>query len=106
VYVPGDEGLRRIARQKWLALFSQGIEAWAEFRRTCQPATVRAGPTAVVNRVPRRLQYSTTEYAVNATSLADAVARQGTDNLLTRVWWDTPADNTKRTYEGFCGERV
>jgi SusD/RagB-like outer membrane lipoprotein len=97
--------LKRIAVQKWLALYSQGIQAWAEFRRTCQPSILKAGPEAVVAYVPRRLQYSTTEHAVNSVSVDAAVERQGADNFLSRVWWDTPADASKATYDGTCGQR-
>jgi hypothetical protein len=87
-YKGGTEGLKQIAVQKWIALFTNGGQAWAEWRRTCQPATIAPGPAAVVNFVPRRFHYSTTEISVNASNLQAAVARQGPDNFGTRVWWD------------------
>ncbi|MBV9878996.1 MAG: SusD/RagB family nutrient-binding outer membrane lipoprotein [Gemmatirosa sp.] len=89
VYKGGAEGLRQIALQKWLALFGEGSEAWAEYRRTGVPALVK-GPaaSASVAGVPRRLPYSTQEQSINAASRAAAVARQGTDDYNTRVWWD------------------
>lgn len=88
-YQDGTAGLEQIATQKWVALFGDGIQAWTEWRRTCQPANIRPGPDATLNEVPRRLQYATTESAVNEASLAAAVARQGPDQLTTRIWWDT-----------------
>lgn len=88
-YKGGVEGLKQIAVQKWIALFTDGGNAWAEWRRTCQPTTLVAGPAAVVNFIPRRLKYSTTETTANADNLAAAVARQGPDNFATRVYWDT-----------------
>ncbi len=88
VYKGGAAGLRQIARQKWIALFMDGEQAWSEWRRTCQPSTVRPGPNTIVPYVPRRFFYSNTEASVNAENLNAAIDRQGPDNFLTRVWWD------------------
>lgn len=88
-YTPGVAGLVQIARQKWIALYTDGVEAWAEWRRTCVPATVVPGPDAVINTVPRRYQYSTREYAVNSANLDAAVARQGADDFTSRMYWDS-----------------
>jgi hypothetical protein len=82
------ERLKRIAIQKWLALYYDSIQAWTEFRRTCQPAILHPGPTAVSAQIPRRLQYSTTDKAVNSANYAAAVARQGADVFLTHFYWD------------------
>jgi hypothetical protein len=98
------ERLKRIAIQKWLALYIDSIQAWTEFRRTCQPAILKPGPTAVVGEIPRRLQYSTTDKAVNATNYATAVARQGADNFLTHIYWDKNQTQAP-TYEVGCGVR-
>jgi hypothetical protein len=105
VYVPGTEGLRRIALQKWIALYSDGVEAWAEWRRTCVPATVIPGPDAVINTVPRRYQYAIRELSVNKANVDAAIARQGDDEFTTRMYWDSnPA--AAPTYPGAsCGVR-
>ncbi|MCX5755180.1 MAG: SusD/RagB family nutrient-binding outer membrane lipoprotein [Gemmatimonadetes bacterium] len=89
-YVAGAEGLKRIGLQKWISLFTQGTEAWSEWRRTGNPATIKMGPSAYpdVLQVPRRLLYPSNEQSVNATSLAEAIARQGPDLTSTRVWWN------------------
>lgn len=105
VYVPGTEGLRRIALQKWIALYSDGVEAWAEWRRTCVPATVVPGPDAVINTVPRRYQYSIREQSVNSANMDAAVARQGADEFTTRMYWDSNP-TAAPTYPGpSCGVR-
>jgi hypothetical protein len=96
-YQGGNDGLKQIATQKWVALFTDGAQAWAEWRRTCQPATVKAGPEAMVKYVPRRLQYSTTELSANRANVQAAIARQGADNFATRVYWDTKP-TASRTY--------
>lgn len=89
-YVPGATGLKQIGLQKWIALFTQGTEAWSEWRRTGNPASIKMGPSAYsdVLQVPRRLPYASNEQSVNAVSLAAAIARQGADNYATRMWWD------------------
>lgn len=88
-YKGGVEGLKQIAQQKYVALFTDGGTAWAEWRRTCQPTTLAAGPAAIVSYIPRRFYYSTTETSANSDNLAAAIARQGPDNFGTRVYWDT-----------------
>lgn len=88
-YQGGAAGLTQIATQKWLALYSDGTNAWAEWRRTCVPSTVKAGPAAIINYVPRRFEYSTTELSTNAANVNAAIARQGPDNFGSRMYWDT-----------------
>lgn len=88
-YKGGTEGLKQIATQKWIALFTDGGQAWAEWRRTCQPNTLAAGPAAIVNYIPRRFYYSTTEISANSDNVTAAIARQGADNFGTRVYFDT-----------------
>jgi Starch-binding associating with outer membrane len=104
-YQGGVEGLRQIAQQKWIALYSEGIQAWSEWRRTCTPSTVRPGPQATQNEVPRRLQYSTLEKAVNAANVQEAIGRQGPDLFSTRIWWDRNP-TAAPTYQAGCGERA
>jgi hypothetical protein len=103
-YQPGTEGLRRIAAQKWIALYSDGIQAYSEWRRTCVPSTVRPGPTATQNTVPRRLQYGPLEKTVNAANVEAAVAAQGPDAFTTRIWWDRNP-TAAPTHVAGCGER-
>ncbi len=103
VYQGGVAGQTQIARERWVALYTDGGTSWFEWRRTCVPATVVAGVDATLTSVPRRLEYATLENTVNADAVAVAVANQGADNLLTRVWWDkSPA--AAPTYPGAsCG---
>ena len=88
-YQGGTAGLKQIAQQKWTALFTDGGQAWFEWRRTCQPSTIAAGPAAVLSYVPRRLFYPTAEHSVNAENVNAAIDLQGDDNMATKVWWDT-----------------
>ena len=89
-YAGGAAGLVQIALQKWIALYGQGSEAWAEWRRTGVPTLV-GGPAAITpgRAVARRLTYPGTEQSFNASNLDAAVAAlDGGDDLLSRVWWD------------------
>ncbi|HYC49644.1 MAG TPA: SusD/RagB family nutrient-binding outer membrane lipoprotein [Gemmatimonadaceae bacterium] len=108
-YAGGTAGLIQIATQKWIALFTDPIQAWAEVRRTCQPAIVEPGPEARFEVLPRRLQYSTTEAAVNADERREAVVRQwgtaGGDVMTNRIYWDTDTFTAANpTYVAGCSD--
>jgi hypothetical protein len=88
-YKGGTPGLKQIATQRWVALYTDGTQAWSEWRRTCQPTTPVAGPEAMIDVIPRRLQYSTTETSANKENVNAALANMGgKDDFLTRMWWD------------------
>ncbi len=95
VYQAGVAGQTQIAIQKWIALYGDGAQAWASFRRTCQPSTIKPGPAAVVNYVPRRFPYPVSEVSVNGASVTAAATRLGgtkTDNLGGMMYWDVPTN--------------
>ena len=105
-YTPGTPGLVLIDQQEWIALFTDGGTTWSLWRRTCVPNTVKPGPNAITSIIPRRFEYSPTEYQVNQSQLSAAVARQGPDLLTTPMWWDTKWNTaTVPTYTANCGSR-
>jgi hypothetical protein len=92
-----------VMTQKYIALFLQGYEAWAEIRRSNYPTTlVRPGEIAFVssggnevifeplvgNDIPSRITYPEIEQTLNPRSYQDAVSRIGSDALSTKLWWD------------------
>lgn len=81
----GTDNLEKIATQKWLSLFLVGNEAWYDFRRTGLPALV-PGPNAALNELPVRVFYPGSEQTLNASNLEAAIARQGVDDLTTKMW--------------------
>jgi hypothetical protein len=85
-------GLASIARQKWIALFMNGPEAYAEVRRLNAPGLNPASGSVIGPRIPVRIFYPTNEESYNTANLAAAVARTGgqgiPEGLLTPVWWD------------------
>lgn len=103
-YKGGTAGLAQIAQQKWIALFTDGGQAWNEWRRTCQPMSVQPGPAATQTAVPRRFQYSITETSVNLTNVNAAIAVQGADVFTTRMYWDKQPTAAPTYFTG-CGIR-
>lgn len=86
-YSGGASGLDQIALQKWLALFGNGPEAYAEWRRTGVPA-LTVGPDADNDgRIPVRLFYPGLEESLNRAAVEAAKARQGGATLNSPVWW-------------------
>jgi hypothetical protein len=86
-YVPAT-GLQQIYTQKWIAMFDQGIQAAFEWRRTNVPVLTPAVAGMNGGKIPVRAYYPSDEAGRNPTNLSAAVARQGADDMNTRVWWD------------------
>ena len=80
-----------IMTEKWKALFSQGIEAWTEYRRTGYPLLPEADNRAIFEnngQVPTRLCYPELEYSLNAANVDAAIGLNGgPDDKLTPLWW-------------------
>lgn len=79
---------KSIGNQKWIALFGQGLEAFAEWRRLDYPQLKPAVAGALNGKLPARFIYPGTEQSLNGTSYKAAVAHQGTDVLTTKLWFD------------------
>jgi len=80
--------LKQIYTEKWLAMFGQGLQAKFDWNRTNTPALVPAIGGQNFGKIPVRAYYPSDESGRNPTNLAAAIARQGTDDLNTKVWWD------------------
>ena len=81
--------IQKIYLQKWISLFKQSEEAWAEARRTDVPlmTNIAKDYSANHNRPPFRLAYADEEKTLNInfpTSVVEKDIFWGT-----RVWWDT-----------------
>lgn len=100
-----EQMLEKIITQKWLALFPEGQEAWAEYRRTGYPKqfpvvqNLSEGSFNGTNGGPitgdvRRIPYPVAEYQSNKAAVTAAVAALGgKDDGNTRLWWDTGKPN-------------
>jgi hypothetical protein len=90
VYSPTN-ALSQIGYQRWVHLYMNGYEAWAEWRRTGFPVLTPA-PNNGGTAIPRRQAYPVKEQNINGTNYKAAIAQQaqlgGADDLKGRVWWD------------------
>lgn len=80
----------KIGKQKWVALFPYGYEAWGEWRRLAYPElTPHAFALNQSGEIPVRQTYPTSEAQINTEAYEDAVAKQGPDTPDNYLWWDT-----------------
>lgn len=83
--------LNQIYLQKWIALFKDGNEAWAETRRTDVPLMPAASgsPFPGHNRPPFRYPYPTNEATLNGKNNASFLANVKDAFWGQQMWWDT-----------------
>ena len=82
-----DDKLAKIALQKWIALYFNGLEAWFDWRRTNMPAIIPGPANLNDNKVPLRYIYPLSAQSLNGSNRSAAVSRQGgTDDLNTKMW--------------------
>jgi hypothetical protein len=92
--------LERIITQKWIAMFPDGQEGWADYRRTGYPRLFpvvnnTSGGTISTATQIRRLAFPQSEYTSNGAAVQNAVSSllNGPDNGGTRLWWDVNKGN-------------
>jgi hypothetical protein len=83
----------QILTQKWLALFPEGHEAWAEFRRTGYPKLYPLihsdNPDLPVGSSIRRIPFLNYEKDRNGAAVEAAKdLLGGPDNAAKHLWWD------------------
>ncbi|MFD1604513.1 SusD/RagB family nutrient-binding outer membrane lipoprotein [Flavobacterium artemisiae] len=85
----------QIAVQKYLAIFPESWEAWADLRRSdakvIYPVLNTDNTDAGVGKsLMKRIIYVTNEYSSNKEAVDDGIAKLGgADSGGTRLWWDT-----------------
>jgi hypothetical protein len=82
--------MEQIYTQFWVGVFPNSQEVFASYRRTGYPALVPNNyvGNATGGKIFRRMLYPTTEQNLNTANYNAAIARQGPDDFLTRIWWD------------------
>jgi len=89
-----EEQLEQIGTQKWIALFPEPHEAWAEMRRSGYPKMyplINSDNADVPrDKMIRRLLFLTEEYAENPVAVENAIPMLGAggDKESTPLWWD------------------
>ena len=85
----GDSDLEQIIEQKWIALFTTGWEAYAEYRRTGFPDELQVNAGHILDHVPGRIPYPDVEQSLNAENWQAALQAQGIDGTYTgKTWWE------------------
>jgi len=77
-----------IGDQKWIALYGQGLEAFAEWRRLDYPQLAPAVAGTLSGKMPVRFIYPGSEQSLNGANYQKGVADQGPDLLTTKLWFD------------------
>ena len=88
-----ERQLEQIITQKWLAIYPDGWEAYAEYRRTgypkLYPIIESLSSRVAENEVMRRMTFVSSEYDDNSAATQAAVGLLGgPDENDTRLWWD------------------
>ena len=89
-----EEQLEQIITQKWIALWPDSEEAYAERRRTGYPSLFNRlnsiNPNIAVDEIPRRMTYPATEIDNNSVENQAAISNLlgGPDLGTTKLWWD------------------
>lgn len=85
-----DKKMERIHQQKYFALFLVDLQQWFEYRRTGHPILPKGEGLKNNGEMPARMQYPVYVQSSNPTSYREAVARQGADEINTKMWWQKP----------------
>lgn len=82
--------LQVIREEKWVSLYGQAFDAWAEWRRTGVPDLLPATDYLNDGEIPRRYMYPSTEASLNGTNYTAGVASlsPASDENTAKVWWD------------------
>jgi hypothetical protein len=90
-----DTQYEQIITQKYLGIFPDGVEAWAEFRRTGLPAYLKPVADPYPGSVNpgefiKKIRYVDNEYYYNEANVSNPALNGGKgDGVNVRVWWDT-----------------
>lgn len=88
-----ETNLEQIITQKWIALYPEGLEAYAEYRRTKYPKLYPIIESRNSN-IPEdgqvsRLTFVSSEYSQNPDGVQTGIEKlDGPDENHTKLWWD------------------
>lgn len=89
-----EEKLKQIITQKWMANFPNGLEAWADFRRTDYPdfnlpVDQSANASVAIGKFVKRIRYNENEHRNNEDMMPEALNTTEKDRMDHLLWWDT-----------------
>ncbi|WP_321516420.1 SusD/RagB family nutrient-binding outer membrane lipoprotein [Marinifilum fragile] len=96
-----EASLKQLITQKWVANFPNGVEGWADFRRTDYPDItlpkdgVSGSATVAPGTWVKRVRYPINEHLQNSENMPATQNTPETDRMDIKVWWDTADTKTK-----------
>jgi len=93
--------LKKIITQKWISNFPNGVEGWADFRRTDYPDLtlpidgISSNATVAPNTYVKRIRYPNNQHDLNSKSIPAAFNTLDKDRMDIRLWWDVAGTETK-----------
>ena len=97
-----EDQLRSIMIQKWIALYPNSVEAWAEQRRTGYPdyishvltyPAVSASSGVNVGNIIQRIPYPQNEYNTNAGNIPEDHKDYNAKNMEKGIFWSLNGEN-------------
>lgn len=81
---------RVVCEEKWVTLFMNGFDAWAEYRRTGFPNLLPAPSALNGGVIPTRMRYPQEEVSFNNANYINGLQglTPGEDKNTSKVWWD------------------
>lgn len=98
-----ESKLKTIITHKWVANFPNGVEGWADFRRTDYPDLtlpadgVSGVSTVAANTFVKRISYPTNQHNLNEVSMPASLNTVASDRMDIKVWWDVKGSEDKNT---------
>lgn len=96
-----EADLKHLITQKWLANFPNGVESWADFRRTDYPdltlpvGGVSGNASVAQDTYVKRIRYSDNAHNQEADMMPSNLNTVESDRMDIKVWWDTADTKTK-----------
>ncbi|WP_319268534.1 SusD/RagB family nutrient-binding outer membrane lipoprotein [uncultured Draconibacterium sp.] len=93
--------LKQLITQKWVSNFPNGVEAWADFRRTDYPDFtlpydgISGNATVSEGTYVKRIRYPDNQHQVNELSMPESLNTLDKDRMDVRLWWDVADTKTK-----------
>ncbi len=93
--------LKKIITQKWIANFPNGVEGWADFRRTDYPDLtlpidgVSGNASVAQGTFVKRVRYPNNQHDLNSSSMPASLNTLDKDRMDVKVWWDVEGTESK-----------
>lgn len=96
-----ESNLKQLITQKWLANFPNGVEGWADFRRTDYPDItlpfdgVSGNASVAQGTWVKRIRYPDNAHNQEEDMMPTGLNTVESDRMDIKVWWDTADTKTK-----------